>query len=149
MIDHPIPGLSRRDRAAAEWCLSLLRALPRGHEDKGTHDACLILAAWPMPGDGFLAHVSVAWRQAFVGKQRVSARLLRARLALYLRALLRASAGDFGDRAPWFECPDHPREERIGPDRGKCCSRPIREWVLRHPRPMRPLWNLPVDEGGG
>lgn len=95
-----------------------------------------------------------------VERSDVDPRLLRARLALLLRAMLRAASGDLGRQTfGWFcaSCgtrstlPDHCPWEGQGPgsckcDKGCACQAPER-WVQH--RKMTPLWQIAPATGAG
>lgn len=111
--------MTRRDRAAMALALECARdAACRIDAETAMESACEALRnGGPM---AYAIRSGVLWaqelwaiadrgREGFVGWRRLCL-VLRARLALLLRALLRADAGDFGSRRLW--CP-------------ACCSRRV------------------------
>jgi hypothetical protein len=111
--------LSRRDRAAIAIALECLR-FAKWEPDVAVADAYGILVA----GE----RVAKATRDAVFGAWGIDGRgwrLLRARLALYLRALLRADRGDYGP-TEWLGCSCSCDGDRGG-------------WA---PRRITPLWAL-------
>ena len=126
--------LSRRDRAACLLALECLREMM----SPVMSDACVRAAADVLESGGevsvYLIFASLP--EAIPTYQR--ARLLRARLALYLRALLRADRGDFGTRARcgWCNGTGCPAED----PRCSCCEHCDNGAIRR--APWRPLWEL-------
>lgn len=97
-------SLNRRDRAALvlayEWCRASFRWTRDSHrkhrEEDAQFAAGLATEALDLGGDAGEDIVAGTVKRNGGETLRISSRLLRARLALYLRALLRADAGDFG-----------------------------------------------------
>ena len=148
--------LSRRDRAACVLALECLRRRRDvfGVRLEGAERALALGGVFPRDIAGAAAEAltlmgSERWRLRgdWRGITPEDRRDVELRLALYLRALLRADAGDFGPRDSWFECPDHPAAQRPIAPRPRCCARPIRAWALHHPAPIRPLWESASKKG--
>jgi hypothetical protein len=127
--------LSRRDRAAMQLALETLRGW-RGHVAiEGAHDALRL-------ADGAALDIGHAVRRELLHAYDLAeirrpdwvacrARLLRARLALYLRAVLRAERGDFGPTV-WLGC--------------TCaCDGDNGGWTHRR---ITPLWERAAAHGG-
>jgi hypothetical protein len=117
--------LSRRDRAACQLALECLRAAPRG---EGWDHATSALEHGDRAGPPLSRALDCTASE--YGHRRVG-RLLTARLALYVRALLRADRGDYGP-TEWLGCTCSCDGDRGG-------------WA---PRRITPLWELaPAHEG--
>lgn len=129
--------MTRRDRAALVLAYECLR----GGDQFGAASAVLA------HGDALARELQ---RTAHRAWEDTGTRAVSIRLALLLRALLRADAGDFGRRVGLW-CPRCERNALVwtgGEGRG-CCVRcgayPVRV------APMKPLWQLTrkASEGGG
>jgi len=123
--------LSRRDRAALALALECCRA----REDLSAKDA---LDAGPLGGTG--DDLLYAYQCAM--HRGVSRRVLFARLALALRVLLRADAGDFGEvaceRCGFVGDGTH----EAGEPCGLCWQRCVEPVPRYRPRQFRPLWEV-------
>lgn len=122
--------LSRRDRAAMVLALELLRdSAWDGHGRDSAATNRLANARDVMwLGDTFEIADAVS-RHRY---SQAAPRLLRARLALTLRALLRADAGDFGRYERIVSCTKHGRVGRTYyPDIRMSCDRCGHEWRER------------------
>lgn len=126
--------LSRRDRAACVLAYEILRDL------RGSGPVWGAIADVKTVLDGAQCGLDFLERlyqiiDAHEPVDLTNPRLLRARLALYLRALLRAAAGDCG---PWRcrTCGRFlPRHHFEGAARHRCLADGGRYW-----RPVHPLW---------
>lgn len=89
--------LSRRDRAALVLAYEELRDNASGENRAWRHGACTRVVARAKDALGYTS-VGIALRAEYAEMCRDyhSLRLLRCRLALAIRAILRADAGDFG-----------------------------------------------------
>ena len=123
--------LSRRDRAAMSLALECLREWAR----PVMACAAVRAAAEVLFEGGDCANAIVCSLPEIPMYQR--SRLLRARLALYLRAMLRADRGDFGPYAcPRCGCDDY--EPTSGGRCPDCRAHNVRVYLAA--RRITPLW---------
>jgi hypothetical protein len=128
--------MTRRDRAALSLALEVLRAeygsagLAADVLERGDDAAEALGEA--VEGQRNLDHHYRCCGGGPVSSAESARRLLRARLALVLRAMLRADKGDFGP-TEWHGCNCSCDGDRGG-------------WL---PRRITPLWELAPAHGGG
>jgi hypothetical protein len=111
--------VTRRDRAACVFALTLLRAAVVAQGAKRPSRLPLVACASDVLnyGEGIAIQIGGAFDCALVemmGRVKDGGRYRRARLALIIRALLRADAGDVG---PHCHSPRHPFREWRPPER--------------------------------
>ncbi len=123
--------LSRRDRAACSLALECLREWARP-----VMACAAVRAAVEVLFEGSdCANAIVCSLPEIPMYQR--SRLIRARLALYIRAMLRADAGNFGPERPW--CVEH-GDVDFGQRPGRRCPSMWCEAVTLPSRRITPLW---------
>jgi hypothetical protein len=133
--------LSRRDRAACALALECLRQMRADLSRNPAVGVALgsahVALDAPAVSGRSVENISTALA---VSVYRMPARLLRARLALYLRALLRADVGDLGplwcNTCGWLGAGTYMAGDRCGSCR-RYAHGPIGEYG---PRRITPLW---------